>query len=437
MKSNLTNYIVRGALVATCFSLMLGTLSFFSSKKNDIPLGAEYDSIELALEEATPILSNNLASRGLLLPWSEIIVKKGDNLGYLFKKLDLSANQLQALLTLPESKWLKKIHPGDVLSVQVLDDTLHALRYSISDDQTLVMEYQPHTHVFESQIIQHEAEVVQTYRQATIRESLFAAGKKAGLTDKLIMELAGIFAWDIDFALDLQPGDSFEVLFEEKYVDGQQSSTGHILAATFTNQGKTYSAVRFTTSDGHTNYYTDEGLSLHTAFLRTPVNFSRISSHFDLSRKHPVLHNIRAHKGVDYAAPHGTPVKATGDAKITFIGHKGGYGKVLELQHGPKYSTLYAHLSNFSKGLKVGSNVIQGQTIGYVGSSGLATGPHLHYEFRIDGVHHNPITVALPQAAPIVGADKQKFLAHAEALLTNMEQQQTVMVASTTFKRKE
>ncbi|MGR8941266.1 MAG: peptidoglycan DD-metalloendopeptidase family protein [Gammaproteobacteria bacterium] len=227
-----------------------------------------------------------------------------------------------------------------------------------------------------------------------IETNLAEAGYKAGLSDELIDELTRIFAWDIDFASNLHPGDQFTVIYKNSPANGD-SKQGRIYAAEFVSHGKFMTAVRYQDADGHFGYYSPEGNSLHKAFLSTPVEYARISSHFNTHRKHPVLNRIRAHKGVDYAARTGTPVKAAGDGEVAFLGRKGGYGRVLILKHGEHYETLYAHLSNFKRGLNNGDHVMQGEVIGYVGQTGLATGPHLHYEFRKDGVHQNPETLAL------------------------------------------
>ncbi|KPK40462.1 MAG: peptidase M23, partial [Gammaproteobacteria bacterium SG8_47] len=241
------------------------------------------------------------------------------------------------------------------------------------------------------------------------------AGQRAGLSDNLIMELAAIFGWDVDFALDIREGDEFAVIYEEHFLDGEKLRDGAIIGAEFVNQGQRYQAVRYTDPEGRGDYFTPDGMSMRKAFLRTPVEFSRISSRFG-TRKHPVLNKFRAHKGVDYAAPQGTPIKAAGDGKVIFAGTKGGYGRTAIIQHGGRYSTLYAHMSKFARGVRSGKYVRQGQTIGYVGSSGLATGPHLHYEFRVNGVHRNPLTVKLPEAAPISAALKSDFIDHADRL---------------------
>jgi len=238
---------------------------------------------------------------------------------------------------------------------------------------------------------------------------LMQAGKEAGISANMTLKMAEIFAWDIDFALEVQKGDSFRLLYEELFVDGKKVKDGNILALEFVNQGKKYTAVRFEPKNGAPRYLTADGSPLKKAFIRSPVDFARISSHFSLARRHPVLHTIRAHKGTDYAATYGTPVKAVGDGTILLAGRQGGYGNVLKVAHGRGYQTLYAHLQGFAKGIRNGTRVEQGQVIGYVGSSGLATGPHLHFEFYVNGQVRNPVTVALPDALPIEGAEKAVF----------------------------
>jgi murein DD-endopeptidase MepM/ murein hydrolase activator NlpD len=256
----------------------------------------------------------------------------------------------------------------------------------------------------------------------TIETSLFLDGLEAGLSKELIMQLIEIFAWDIDFATNLRNGDHFTVVYEKKVVNGKEIDTDEIIAAQFTNQGETYTALRYIDKSGNVNYYTPDGQSMQRAFLTTPVDFARISSHFDLKRKHPILNRIRAHKGVDYAARTGTPVKTTGDGVVVFCGRKGGYGQVVIIKHGDRYESLYAHLSKFKKGLKTGNPVKQGDVIGYVGQTGLATGPHLHYEFHVDGVYRNPETVKLPHSLPITESLLADFKSQTQPLLAQLNQ---------------
>jgi murein DD-endopeptidase MepM/ murein hydrolase activator NlpD len=233
--------------------------------------------------------------------------------------------------------------------------------------------------------------------------------------------MANIFGYDIDFAQDIRKGDKFEILYEEKTLDGKAVGTGNILTARFTNRGKIYTAVRYTDKNGNTSYYSADGSSLRKAFIRTPVDFARISSRFSNGRKHPILNKIRAHKGVDYAAPRGTPIKAAGDGRVTLAGRKGGYGNTIVIKHGQRYQTLYAHMQGFAKGIRAGSNVKQGQIIGYIGTTGLSTGPHLHYEFQANGVHVDPLSQKLPISDPIHASEKQRFTERSKTLLAKLD----------------
>jgi murein DD-endopeptidase MepM/ murein hydrolase activator NlpD len=259
-----------------------------------------------------------------------------------------------------------------------------------------------------------------TSAQGTIRSTLAAAARSANLSNDVMEQLTQIFAWDIDFATDLNNGDRFTVVYEK----GGYGSSDEIVSAEFVNQGRTHKAVRYIDPSGSVGYYTPEGLAMQKSFLSTPVDYARISSHFDLHRRHPVLNRIRAHKGVDYAARTGTPVKATGNGEITFVGRKGGYGQVVIISHGDHYETLYAHLSDFKNGLQNGSHVRQGEVIGYVGQTGLATGPHLHYEFRVDGEHRNPLTVTaqLSRSLPTNSGSMSDFKLQAQRSLAQLNQ---------------
>jgi murein DD-endopeptidase MepM/ murein hydrolase activator NlpD len=250
-----------------------------------------------------------------------------------------------------------------------------------------------------------------------IYSSLASAGRTSGLSNELIAHLANIFAWDIDLATNLKRGDQFSVIYEKT-----DSTSSEILAAEFVTKGKTFTAIRFKDSEGRINYYSPEGKPMRKAFLSTPVDFIRISSGFDAHRRHPVLNRIRAHKGIDYAARTGTPVKAAGDGKVAFLGNKGGYGQVLIIEHGEHFETLYAHLADFKRGLESGDHVKQGEIIGYVGQTGLATGPHLHYEFRVDGVHRNPEQLNHQHSAALSGNEMAQFRSQSQLLLAQLYQ---------------
>lgn len=353
--------------------------------------------------------------------WRTIKVKTGDSLSTIFDRLGLAPQLLHTILSLgDEAETLKRIHPGDIIRLKLAEQSqLVELMYDI--DPTRSLRVWSANDGFQTTLIERPVERRVSSASGVITSSLFEAAQQAGMSDTLTMQLAGIFGWDIDFALDLRDGDRFAVVYDDLYVDGERLRHGDILAAEFVNRGRTYQAVRYTDADGRSDYYTPDGKSMRKAFLRTPVEFSRISSRFSTGRFHPVLNKLRAHKGVDYAAPTGTPIKATGDGKVAFVGNKGGYGKVVILQHGSRYSTLYGHMTRFAKGVRNGSRIRQGDVIGYVGSTGLATGPHLHYEFHVDGVHRNPLTVQFPDAAPIAREYKKDFLAKSEALLAQLD----------------
>ena len=362
--------------------------------------------------------------------WRIIQIKSGDNLADIFSREGIPPRQLHQILDLGGAAHnLTKIYPGQTLRLLAnADSGLIRLEYQI--DKMSLLEVHRTDNGFEITTTYHTPERHTTNASGFIDSSLFQAAQKAGLSDNMTMELASIFGWDIDFALDIRKGDRFVVLYDELYLEGEKVGEGHILAATFINQGKTYQAVRYTDKSGVTEYYSPDGKNMRKAFLRTPVEYTRISSGFSLGRRHPILNRIRAHKGVDYAAPTGTPVKATADGKIVFRGKKGGYGNAIIVQHGNKYSTLYGHLSKFRGGLSMGSSVRQGQVIGYVGMTGLATGPHLHYEFRISGVHHDPLTVKLPDSEPLNTAYLADFQQKAASLTSKLDAILSVQIAS-------
>jgi len=342
--------------------------------------------------------------------WREFTVKSGDTLARLFKRAGIDSRQTYEIMQSGEAaQKLTKIYPKDIVRILTDDNgSLQALRYEIDHENYLMVERKQG--VLEARELKHNIETRTAHATGEIDSSLFLAAADAGISQSLIMELAGIFGWDIDFILDIRKGDRFTVIYEGIYRDGEKIADGNILSAEFINNGKTYQAVRYTNPQtNRSEYYTPDGKSMRKTFLRSPVNFARISSGFTTNRYHPILHKFRSHKGVDYAAKKGSPVRAAGDGKIIFKGRKGGYGRVLIVQHGSRYSTLYAHLNSYNKKLRVGSKVRQGQTIGYVGNSGLATGPHLHYEFRVNGVHRNPLTVRLPNAQPIPERYKADF----------------------------
>lgn len=391
-----------------------------SFENSDQILAERSDNSESSAEEdsyqSSEDMKQILASKE---KWQTVTVKEGDNLSLIFSRLAISKNDLYQILSLGEdTQSLKQLKPGQVLRLKFEGSEVEELVHESDFTHTLTVKKKDDE--FEAKVTEEKPEIKVATSTGSIQDSLFLSGQKAGLSDNVIMQIFDIFGWDIDFVLDIRNGDEFRVVFEELYKNGEKIKDGKILAAEFINQGRTYKAVRYIDFEEQPGYYSEQGKSMRKAFLRTPVNFTRISSHFNLERKHPVLNKIRAHKGVDYAAPLGTPVKSTGNGKVLFVGVKNGYGNTVIVQHGGKYTTLYAHLSRFSRGLKEGGRIEQGQTIAYVGKTGLATGPHLHYEFRIDGVHRNPLTVDLPKALPLPEEFMKDFIQQTKPLLTQL-----------------
>ena len=355
---------------------------------------ADTPAIESELEVAEPKIES-------------VRIKRGDTLSSLFNKRGFN-KQLHNIMQLGDSvKELKSIYPGQKIHFLREGNTLAGIDLETSVNRRLKIRKQNDAYYVDEVVRDFETRI--QVASSSIENSLFLAGQSAGLSAALIMELANVFGWDIDFALDIRTGDQFSVVYEEKFLDGEKIKDGTIVAAEFINAGNRYRAVRYTDSNGNTDYYSENGRSMRKPFLRTPVDFARISSRFNLKRKHPILNKIRAHKGVDYAASTGTPIKAAGDGKIVHRGKKGGYGRTVIVKHGSRYSTLYAHMHKYAKNTQVGKRIKQGQIIGYVGKSGLATGPHLHYEFRVNGVHRNPLTVKLPDAKPLPKSEMARF----------------------------
>lgn len=360
-------------------------------------------------------------TKAVIENWDTFEISNGDTLSTLFKKAGFNDKAMyQVLGSGKKNKDLTRIFPGEKIAfLRADDDSLSKVKLVRSKLEAVQFSRNAEN-VFDKEIITRNPEVHTAYAEGTIDSSLFLAGQKAGLSQAQIMELANIFGWDIDFILDIRSGDQFSLVYEELFLDGEKYKNGKILAASFTNQGRKVEAVLYKQKDGFSNYYTPDGKSMRKAFLRTPVDFARISSHFNLRRKHPVLHKIRAHRGTDYAASRGTPIKASGDGKVIHAARKGGYGKTVIIQHGQKFTTLYAHMNKYGRGIRKGTRVKQGQIIGYVGSTGLASGPHLHYEFRVNGVHKNPVKVKLPHAQPIPKKELANFKAQTETHLAQL-----------------
>ncbi|MDX8381028.1 MAG: peptidoglycan DD-metalloendopeptidase family protein [Ghiorsea sp.] len=396
-------------VMATLAAVSLLTLAAVNSdaKKGEAIIHQEF--LQTQLKEAKPQLQ--FAK-----------VKSGDTAGLILNNLAFSANETANVIQAARTVYpLKNIHIGHKFIHETLD-TASVITYQIDAKQELTIASQSNDE-WKAEITPRHVSSRVDVIGATIEDSLFWDAAKAGLADNLILQLVDIFAWDIDFARDLRKGDSFKVLFEESFDDEGKQVQYKILAATFINRGRVYSGVRYKNQKGDIEYYDSEGRNLRKTYLKSPVKYSRISSRFTMARKHPVLGYTRAHRGVDYAAKTGTPIHAIGDGKIVYKGRKGGYGRFIEIRHNNGiHSTAYAHMSKYARGMRKGKYVKQGQVIGYVGMSGLATGPHLHFEFRSRGRAVNPLKVKHKAAEPVDKNEMSAFRLKAKDMMRLMSQ---------------
>jgi len=351
--------------------------------------------------------------------WTVVRVAPGQTMGAIFAELGLSAATLHRLLQQPSLKTvLTRIRPGHEFAFAIDDGKLTALRFDREDHERVVVR-------FDGEALEEDVQARAIQRRVhiasgVIEDSLIGAGEKAGMSYTAILELAKAFGYDIDFSQDLRVGDRFDVVYEEIWRDGERLRSGDVLAATFVNQNKRYQVFRYQFADGRTDYFDAEGRPMKKGFLRMPIDFARISSRFSTARKHPVLGKVRAHKGVDYAARTGTPIMAAGEGRVKFAGWQNGYGRTVIIDHGNNVTTLYGHMSQYGR-FKTGARVRQGDVIGQVGASGLATGPHLHYEFRVAGVHRDPLTVTLPKPQPLPKNELDRFRLQTQPLLAQLE----------------
>ncbi|MGB7755284.1 MAG: peptidoglycan DD-metalloendopeptidase family protein [Salinisphaera sp.] len=390
--------------------------------------------LQLAFAPAASLAGGKNTPSDIKPGWQRITIENGDTLSLAFARNGLSYMDSLRIAHMPrlghyftrglqagDVLKVKADHDGQVQQVSYTVDALHHLTVRRSDDG------------FKGTLAERSARHQQTSVSGVIRHSFYKDALDAGLTDRQAASLHHIFSWDVDFGRDIQPGDRFVAVYDELYDHNKKIGDGPILAAALINNGHVIRAVRYTASNGHSEYYRPDGRPMRQAFVRAPVDYTHISSPFSLNRLHPILHRIRRHEGTDYAAPEGTPIHATGNGRIIFRGRRGGYGNVVIIRHNPHITMRFAHMSRFAGGLHVGSQVRQGQTIGYVGMTGLATGPHVHYEFRVDGKPRNPQTVALPGAPPLQGHQLAAFKSrHADVIakLDNMTDDARVRMAS-------
>ena len=404
--------------------IFLISMTLFSNIKIDSnsPKEALFSQVsmeELDLESAVEAETSNF----IKLKRAEI--KRNDSLFSILKRLGIEEKNIVTLVNSDRSNLLAQIKIGKTLEVGISDfNKVISLNY-IKDFKSGVRAKKS-GEVYEIEEYELNTEKYRVFKNIEINNSLYVDGLKEGLPDSVIMDLVYIFGWDIDFVHDIRPGDSYSLIYEEVFVNGEKKLDGDILIAEFINRDRTHTAIRYKLQNGFSEYFSLEGRNVKKAFLRSPVKFSYISSSYNLKRRHPILHKIRAHTGVDYAASRGTPVRTTGDGTVVFANKKGGYGNLVEIKHTEDYSTRYAHLNKFHSKIKVGEKVKQSETIGYVGRTGTATGDHLHYEFRVNGKHTNPLTVKLPNAKPIHENDKDSYGLHAKKILADLKNYQNL-----------
>ncbi len=421
--------------------LGLALVSTLDTSDDDVPLAAQQTGMSSADGERFQIDSvadNYVVSAEPLVfapePEYETLtlkIRSGDTLDQLFRRNQLDIGDLTMIARLDEARVrFRKIKPGDEFEITHDDGQLISMYSELN--LTSALQIDRGDAGYTAAIVERLIEKRKRMAYGVIESSLYESAAAAGLSDKVIMNVAGIFAWDVDFVLDIRSGDNYYIQWEEIWQDGEFVTDGEIVAAEFNNNGRTNQAIRFIDDTGRSDYFTPDGHSVRKAFLRSPVDF-RVSSSFNPNRRHPVLKTVRPHRGVDYAAPSGTPIKASGDGKVIFRGMKSGYGNAVILQHGGNITTLYAHMSRFASKAGSGARIRQGQTIGYVGATGLVTGAHLHYEYRISGVHRNPRTVELPQASPIADKYRQRFLATSAPILEELEKFKSTQLASIAY----
>ncbi len=401
---------VKSVLIAFLLSIFLIMLLYADFITDDSLPEEKIEITESFNEEISEVLSYRIHE-----------VMDGENLSIIFEEFKVPLNTAYRIFRLDKNNLLSKIKPGDemkftylgedITGIEIIKDSINSILIEITDKISIKK-------------ISKDVELIQSFKSGVIKTSFYEAALEAEIPDSVIMDFAYIFGWDIDFIFDIREGDSFNVIYETPYSEGEKVKNGDIILAKFVNRGETYSANRFFLNENDKEFFDDNGNNLQKAFLRAPLDFAYISSHFNPNRMHPVLHTIRAHNGVDYAAKTGSPVRTTGNGTVHYAGRRNGCGNEIVIKHSNDYSTRYCHLNKFKSGIKKGTKVIQGETIGFVGSTGLATGPHLHYEFKIGNKHVDPVKLQLPSAEPIsqnLRPDFDKILKDNKLLLSKLE----------------
>ena len=386
---------IRLVLIIFLISVISIILIYVDSLNNE-PLAIEEITISRDLSEGlAPIKSKQIHT-----------VRKGDSLSVIFDDKQVPLNTAYKIFDFDKNNLLSSIIPGDIMEFNYMGDDLLSIEIIKDDINSILIKTEDEISIVK---IKKEAQTITSIGFGEIRDSFYKSAKGVGIPDSIIMDFAYIFGWDIDFIFDVRKGDKFSVIYETDFSEGEKISSGDIVFAEFTNREKKYIAQRFFDDVQGKQYFNENGENVKKAFLRAPLDFAYISSHFNPNRMHPILHKIKAHNGVDYAAKRNTPVKASGDGVISFIGKQRGYGRTIEIKHGGNIKTLYAHLERFNSKLKQGSKVKQGDIIAYVGDSGQATGPHLHFEFWKGEIRTDPVKVKLPSAKPVNISQKDDF----------------------------
>ena len=386
---------IRLVLITFLISVVSIILIYVDSLNNE-PLAIEEITISRDLSESlTPIKSKQIHT-----------VKKGDSLSVIFEDKQVPLNTAYKIFDFDKNNLLSSIIPGDIMEFNYMGNDLLSIEIIKDDVNSILIKTEDEISIVN---IKKEAQTITSFGFGEIKDSFYKSAKDVGIPDSIIMDFAYIFGWDIDFIFDVRKGDKFSVIYETEFSEGEKISSGDIVFAEFTNREKKYIAQRFFDDVQGKQYFNENGENVKKAFLRAPLDFAYISSHFNPNRMHPILHKIKAHNGVDYAAKRNTPVKASGDGVISFMGRQSGYGRTVEIKHGGNIKTLYAHLERFNTKLKVGSKVKQGEIIAFVGDSGQATGPHLHFEFWQGEIRSDPVKVKLPSAKPVNNSQRNEF----------------------------
>ena len=395
-------------LVLSCFLIsIIFILLIYTDSVLNKPLPIEDVTISENFDEKLPKIKNKTMHK----------VEKGESLSVIFEEKKVPLNTAYKIFNADKKNILSTINPEDIMEFNYYGETLDSIEIKKDKINSILIEINDEISISK---LKKNTQTIESFGTGMISTSFYIDALKQGIPDSIIMDFAYIFGWDVDFIFDVRRGDQFSVIFETEYSEGEKIDSGDIIYAEFINNNERYVAQRFIDKAQGKQYFNEKGENVKKAFLRAPLDFAYISSHFNPNRMHPILHKIKAHNGVDYAAKRNTPVQASGDGVISYVGYKGGYGRTVEIKHGGNIKTLYAHLEKFNKRSQVGSKVKQGEIIAYVGDSGRATGPHLHFEFWQGTKRTDPVKVQLPSAKPVNPDEFNEFIS---ALQSSLQKQ--------------